>query len=270
MYRISTHHRKRSDAPRGSVRTAAMLLLSSVLTAALILAAPAAAVDRERMSDAKIAELVQHRLAKKDLDEIGVSVQDAKVTLSGTADTLQDETQAIKVARRTDDVEAVQSTLEIDTSATVQDVAAGVSKAFQKYPFYSIFDWIEASVEGRTVELSGSVHQPWRRDAMIRRVESVPGVTEVVDDIEVQRPSAFDDSIRYAVADAIYSDLMFAGRGNQFNPPIHIVVDDGRVTLEGVVRNQAEKALARSLASFAATSIGPVDNNLRTSAEIDQ
>jgi osmotically-inducible protein OsmY len=52
------------------------------------------------------------------------------------------------------------------------------------------------------------------------------------------------------------------------NPPIHIVVDRGRVTLTGVVRNEVDRALARSLA----THLGAfsVTNHLKTDAEISE
>jgi osmotically-inducible protein OsmY len=50
------------------------------------------------------------------------------------------------------------------------------------------------------------------------------------------------------------------------NPPIHIIVEHGRVTLTGVVQSDVDRMLARSLAtSFDAFS---VTNNLKTDAEV--
>jgi predicted kinase len=50
------------------------------------------------------------------------------------------------------------------------------------------------------------------------------------------------------------------------NPPIHIVVNGGRVTLQGVVQNNVERQLARSLATgFAAFEIR---NELKTDEEV--
>jgi osmotically-inducible protein OsmY len=50
------------------------------------------------------------------------------------------------------------------------------------------------------------------------------------------------------------------------NPPIHIIVERGRVTLTGVVNSNVERMLARSLA----TGWGElsVTNELRTDAEV--
>jgi hyperosmotically inducible protein len=53
---------------------------------------------------------------------------------------------------------------------------------------------------------------------------------------------------------------------NQSNPPIHIIVERGRVTLEGVVANRLDRQLAYSIASmFGAFS---VRNELRTEEEV--
>jgi osmotically-inducible protein OsmY len=50
------------------------------------------------------------------------------------------------------------------------------------------------------------------------------------------------------------------------NPPIHIIVENGRVRLTGVVASEVERMLARSLAtSFGAFS---VTSELKTDAEM--
>lgn len=238
-------------------------------TLALLVSLPALANNIDRMNDDDIRGLIEHRLAKKDLD-VDVAVSDGNVTLTGQVATLREMNQAIRIAENSDDVTLVQSRLEVDSDDSLQDVAAGVSKALRNYAFFDIFDWVEARIDGRTVTLDGSVHQGWRRDAIQRRIENVPGVNSVVNRVELQRPSAFDDNIRYQVANAIYGDLTFLGRGDQINPPIHIIVDGGKLTLEGVVRNRAEQALARSLASSAALSIGPIQNNLEVASDIER
>jgi osmotically-inducible protein OsmY len=59
---------------------------------------------------------------------------------------------------------------------------------------------------------------------------------------------------------------MFWNYANMVNPPIRIVVNRGRVTLEGVVQSNVERQLARALA----TGFGEfeVKNRLKTDAEI--
>jgi hyperosmotically inducible protein len=78
--------------------------------------------------------------------------------------------------------------------------------------------------------------------------------------------SRFDDELRYRVARAIYGSSAFWHYASMANPPIHIVVENGRVRLTGVVASDVERMLARSLAtSFNAFS---VTNDLRTDAEM--
>jgi BON domain-containing protein len=68
------------------------------------------------------------------------------------------------------------------------------------------------------------------------------------------------------IARAIYGNSNFWTYGAMANPPIHIIVENGRVTLEGVVNSNVDRMLARSIASsFGAFS---VTNNLKTDSEV--
>ncbi len=98
-----------------------------------------------------------------------------------------------------------------------------------------------------------------------KRAGNVPGVRQVVNKINVLPVSPFDDDLRYRIARAIYGNPSFWHYASMVNPPIHIVVQNGHVTLTGVVNNEVEKMLARSLANgFNAFS---VDCQLKTDAE---
>ena len=78
--------------------------------------------------------------------------------------------------------------------------------------------------------------------------------------------SIFDDELRFRIARAIYGNPSFWHYAAMANPPIHIVVENGNVTLTGVVNSNVERALARSLAvGFGAFS---VTNDLKTDAEM--
>ena len=80
--------------------------------------------------------------------------------------------------------------------------------------------------------------------------------------------SFFDDELRFRIARAIYGNPTFWHYAAMANPPIHIVVENGHVTLTGVVNSNVERALARSLATgFGSFS---VTNDLKTDAEMKQ
>jgi hyperosmotically inducible protein len=134
-----------------------------------------------------------------------------------------------------------------------------------RYPYFSIFDSVHAEVDNGVVTLTGKVTMPYKRDEIVRRVAKVDGVNEVLNRIEVLPVSQFDDDLRFQIARAIYGNSNFWTYGAMVNPPIHIIVEHGRVTLEGVVNSEVDKMLARSIAgSFSAFSL---TNNLKTTAE---
>jgi hyperosmotically inducible periplasmic protein len=141
-----------------------------------------------------------------------------------------------------------------------------IANQVNRYTQLTIFDSISASVDDGRVVLSGWVTMPYKRDDIERRVRKVEGVGTIDNKIGVLPVSQFDDRLRFRIARAIYGNSMFWSYANRVNPPIRIVVNHGRVTLEGVVQSNVERQLARSLA----TGFGEfeVKNALKTDAEI--
>ena len=115
------------------------------------------------------------------------------------------------------------------------------------------------------VTLQGKVTMPYKRTDLEKRVAKVAGVTKVNNQIEVLPASRFDDELRIGIARALYSNSAFLGYGSMVSPPIHIIVDRGHVTLEGVVNNNLDRVLARSLAS--GSQAFSLTNELKTIAE---
>jgi hyperosmotically inducible protein len=141
-----------------------------------------------------------------------------------------------------------------------------ISDQVNRYTQYTIFDSISASIDDGRVILTGWVTMPYKRDDLEQRVRRVDGVIAVENGIQVLPVSSFDDELRFRIARAIYGNSSFWHYASLVNPPIHIVVNRGRVTLEGVVNSNVERMLARSLA----TGFGEfeVKNLLRTDAEV--
>lgn len=141
-----------------------------------------------------------------------------------------------------------------------------VAKQVNGYSQLTIFDSISASVDAGRVVLSGWVTMPYKRDDLGKRVRKVDGVSALDNTIQVLPVSQFDDELRFRVARAIYGHSLFWNYAAMANPPIHVVVNRGHVTLEGVVNSNVERMLARSLAS----GLGAFDvkNALKTDAEV--
>ena len=140
-----------------------------------------------------------------------------------------------------------------------------ISKQVNRYTQFTIFDSVDASINEGAVVLSGWVTMPYKRTDLERRVARVDGVTSVKNDIQVLPVSQFDDELRFRIARAIYGNSSFWNYAAMANPPIHIVVNRGHVTLTGVVNSNVERVMARSLAvGFGEFT---VKNELRTDAE---
>jgi len=160
--------------------------------------------------------------------------------------------------------------------ASAADLDTGDKKDFQllkdiatsvdRYTQFSIFDDVSARVKDGYVTLSGKVTMPFKRDDLERRITKIDGVVGVRDEITVLPVSTFDDQLRFKIARSIYGHSNFWNYAIMPNPPIHIVVEHGRVTLTGVVNSEVDRMLARSLASqFGAFSI---TNDLKTDTEV--
>lgn len=133
-------------------------------------------------------------------------------------------------------------------------------------PYYGVFDNLAYEVNGGTVTLYGEVVRSSTRSDAAGRVKRLAGVTRVVNNIKVLPLSSFDDRIRRATYRSI------AGMGGLYrylqgtNPSLHIVVDNGHVTLEGVVSGSGDRNLAY-MAANRVSGVFSVKNNLRVEGE---
>jgi hyperosmotically inducible protein len=145
-------------------------------------------------------------------------------------------------------------------------IADEIARQVTTYPRFTIFDDVSGNVENGIVTLTGKVTMPFKKEEIGKRVAAIDGVRELLNQIEVLPVSSYDDDLRRRIARAIYGNPSFWNYAASANPPIHIVVAHGRVTLTGVVNSNVERMLARSLA----TGWGELSvvNELRTDAEM--
>jgi hyperosmotically inducible periplasmic protein len=129
-------------------------------------------------------------------------------------------------------------------------------------PWYSVFDNLEYKVEGSKVTLLGQVVKPVLRSDAESYVKGIEGVTAVENKIEVLPPSPFDDQIRRAEYRSIYGFPSLELYSLRAVPPIHIIVKNGHVTLEGAVATEADKDAAGVRANTV-PNVFSVTNNLR-------
>lgn len=202
---------------------------------------------RDGLSPATIKTVVERRLIKEGIQRDGnveVSVDDGIVTLKGKVRSYAEKRKAERAARGVDDVMSVENKLEVEVpSHADQQLADEIAKQIRSFVFFDIFDWVEGEVHDGVVTLRGAVREPWRREDYERLAESVEGVKEVRNEIRVLPTSIYDDQLRIAAARLIYGDPRFARYANRALRPIHIIVENGRITLKGAVANQLERQL---------------------------
>ena len=161
---------------------------------------------------------------------------------------------------------ADDSARAVAASPTDADIQSDVVDAVLGYVHYGVFDSVGVGVENGVVTLTGSVLQPWHKDDLQKRVAKLEGVREVKNQIRVQPVSVFDDRLRVQLYRQIYGAGMFQRYASFANQPIHIVVENGNITLTGLVNSQVEKAVLGSIAR--STLAFRVDNQVQIESEI--
>ena len=129
-------------------------------------------------------------------------------------------------------------------------------------PQLTIFDNLQYKVDGSKVTLMGQVRDAILKDSAEKTVKHIEGVDSVNNQIEILPASGNDDRIRREVARALFNDERLFRYSMGSVPPIHIIVKNGHVTLEGVVNSQADKDAANVRAN-SVPGVFSVDNHLQ-------
>jgi hyperosmotically inducible protein len=150
-----------------------------------------------------------------------------------------------------------------DQSARSQErITREVRHELLMLPYFSVFDYIAYKVDGSTVTLLGEVVRPSLKSDAGNVVKRIEGVERVDNQIDVLPPSPMDDGLRIRLYREIYGYPALEKYAMGVQKPIRIIVKMGRVTLEGVVDNEADKNLA-GLRANSVPGIFAVTNNLQ-------
>ena len=134
-------------------------------------------------------------------------------------------------------------------------------------PFYGVFDNLSYKVDpDGTVTLLGQVSRPVLKSDAENAIKHIEGVEKVVNNIEVLPTSINDDQIRRAAYRAIYGNEVLSQYQMRAVPPIHIIVKNGHITLEGVVARQMDKQIA-GIQANSVPGVFSVTNNLAVEEE---
>jgi hyperosmotically inducible protein len=128
-------------------------------------------------------------------------------------------------------------------------------------PYYGVFDNLGFTLEdSNTVVLTGQVVRPILKSEAEKAVSGIPGISKVVNNIEILPLSSFDNAIRLRTYYAIFSRSGFEKYAIQAHSPLKIIVKNGDITLEGVVASQLDKTVAEMAAKSVPHAFSVTDN----------
>ena len=154
-----------------------------------------------------------------------------------------------------------------NSGASAQDrIIREVRHELVMLPYYGVFDNLVYRVDGGAVTLMGQVTRPTLKSDAGTVVKGIEGVTRVDNQIEVLPLSPMDDGLRMAEYRAIYGHPGLDRYAMQAVPPIHIIMANGKVTLEGVVGTQSDKDTA-GIRANSVSGVFSVVNNLRVESD---
>ncbi len=146
-------------------------------------------------------------------------------------------------------------------SQAVERIKREVRHEILLLPFYDVFDNITYSVSDYTVTLMGQVTNPTLKSEAESAVKHIEGVDNVINKIEVLPTSSMDDGLRIKLYRAIYEFPSMEKYAMPVIKPIRIIVNNGNVTLEGVVDSENDKNVA-SIRANGVSGVFSVTNNL--------
>lgn len=212
---------------------------------AAALAVPAAFAQN---NDAELQQAVQKTLHGSQFKNVQSSVQNGTVTLSGSVDVVASKLSADQKVHHVKGVQAVSNQIQVNgTEISDQDLQAKLNKAITSELWGNVpvqFQAIGVQVQNGVATVSGHAAGPVAAADAMAVVENTKGVKDVVDDLQVDPVSDFDNRIRLQEFRAIYGYPMLNQYVMDPAKPIRIQVANGHVTLYGTVDTQAQKNAA--------------------------
>jgi osmotically-inducible protein OsmY len=219
------------------------------LTLALFVLLSMTAMAATGRYDQQIQQTVSQKMQDaKQLQSVSSSVEDGIVTLTGTVGLYQDKLDAAKKVKKLANVTGVRNDIAV-AGETVPDgqLQQKLAKklAYDRVGYYdNAFNYLALGVKDGVVTLNGDTVSDVAKDSGLAIVARMPGVKDVVSEVNVLPVSIFDDSIRVRTARAIYRDSVLGRYATDPVDPIRIVVDKGHVTLYGTVQSTMDKTIA--------------------------
>lgn len=250
-------------------RLSAALFLASALSFGSLASARAQASSA---NDSQIQAEVTKALSKKQFSAVQASVKNGVVDLTGSVKLFADKEDADKRVHRIKDVAAVRNDIEVggdEKPISDQQLQDKLAKkiAYDRVGYgTTAFNAITVSVQNGVVTLGGTAYGPVDKASAVSDASYMPGVKDVVDEISVDPVSPMDDRIRMAVYRAVYGFTSLNKYAIDPAKPIRISVQNGNVTLFGVVDSQGDKNVA-GIQANGVSGVFSVKNDLQVAGQ---
>jgi hyperosmotically inducible protein len=236
-------------------------LIAAAVVVVLSSGRPAAAQAWKYRSDLQIQSQIVHSLADKDVQGVAVDVRHGVVTLTGSVRSLRVLEKTLNVVQNQAEGARIVNHVTITAAASDAVVAERVMRDVHKSRLYTVFDEVSVAVDRGVVRLTGRVVMPMSVEEFEWLASGTDGVQDVKCQLRLLPLSDADDHLRLLLAMAIYGDAALGRYALEEDPPIHIIVEKGRVTLVGKVASDIDRRSAESLARFT-RGVVDVDNQL--------
>ncbi len=197
------------------------------------------------LPDTNVKQVIINKLQTNDLmedNDIKVMVKDRKIMLGGTVGTFDQKVKASRYAMMYGNNYTVFNDIKLRKSQVNDtEIARDVAEKINSHVFYDMFDWVTVKSIDGMVYLEGWVNETWYRDQFAQEAQEVAGVKGVIDNIEILPNSDFDDELRHQAARLIYNDPKLENYSYDPQTPVHILVNNGTITLRGFVEDQSDK-----------------------------
>jgi hyperosmotically inducible periplasmic protein len=216
------------------------------------------------------ADVLNKALKGSKYKNVEVSVHDGVVKLTGTVDVVDTKFQATQRVQRIKGVTAVDNEIQV-AGPTIPD-AELQQKLLKAIQFSRVgygttaFNAISVSVQNGVVTLGGHAYGPVDADTAFATAANMKGVKDVINDIQIDPVSPMDDRIRQAVYRAVYGFPSLNKYAINPVQPIRISVQNGNVTLYGVVDSQADKNAA-GIRANSVSGVFKVTNDLQVAGQ---
>jgi osmotically-inducible protein OsmY len=210
-------------------------------------------------TDAELDAIIEHDLERVHIKDKRVEVLGGIVTLRGEVSSVGEKNEASTVASKVAQVKRVENEIDIVWDASDSEIAQEVVERLNGYVHYTIYDGVQSEVRDGVLHLSGRVTQPFKSGEIANFLSRVPGVRAIQNEIRALPFVPSDENLRVGIAVSLYQALPDYAMVPAV--PIHVVVENARVTLEGAVRTEEDRGIAERVAR-AVPGVVDVENRL--------